>query len=164
MKIGVCGLGVVGKAIYIGFAKLGHKMSHYDKADTSKLADILDTEISFICVPTPSLKDGGCDTTIVENIVRDLNKNNYQGLIAIKSTVTPGTTLNLINKYKKRKICYVPEFLRERCAINDFTDYIKEQTLGKELEIANNDNYNFIYQHQLNGENLNINISKNETN
>lgn len=44
----------------------------------------------------------------------------YSGVICIKSTVIPGTTINYINKYKCDKICFCPEFLKERSALEDF--------------------------------------------
>jgi UDPglucose 6-dehydrogenase len=45
---------------------------------------------------------------------------NYKGAICIKSTITPGTTSEYIDKYKNSNICFCPEFLKERSAYNDF--------------------------------------------
>lgn len=125
MKIGVIGgNGVVGRAVVYGMRKLGHDVRVYDPSlPESKWKDILDTEINFICVPTKSNEDGSCDTSIVESTVDNLCKSKYTGVIAIKSTVTPGTTENLINQYSLNlKIAFVPEFLRERCAEIDFVE------------------------------------------
>jgi UDPglucose 6-dehydrogenase len=58
----------------------------------------------------------------VEESVQKLNVNRYRGTIAIKSTVAPGTTENLAKKYPDLKICFVPEFLRERSALIDFIE------------------------------------------
>ena len=80
MKIGVLGLGVVGNAVYTGFSELGHSMSFYDPAKDSKFEDVLETEICFICVPTPPNEEGFCDTTIVEESIQNLLNNNYQGI------------------------------------------------------------------------------------
>ena len=44
----------------------------------------------------------------------------YKGVICIKSTITPGTTQKMIGKYNNDKICFCPEFLKERCAYEDF--------------------------------------------
>ena len=53
-KIGVLGLGVVGDAIFKGMLQLGHSMFFYDpKIKNSKFVDVLETDICFICVPTP---------------------------------------------------------------------------------------------------------------
>ena len=121
MKIGVVGLGVVGDAVYFGFECLCHEMSFHDIARNTTIQDVLDTELCFICVPSPSKESGECDTSIVESVVRELKQKAYQGIICVKSTVSPGTTLRLQEQYKDDSICFVPEFLRERCAAVDFT-------------------------------------------
>ncbi len=123
MKISIAGLGVIGSACKYGFEKLGHDVSFYDpKFENSKFEDLLGSEIIYVCVPTPSNSDGSCDTTIVRNVIDELMKKNFTGIIAIKSTVEPGTTQSLIEQYYNDKICFVPEFLRERCAYSDFTE------------------------------------------
>jgi nucleotide sugar dehydrogenase len=121
MKIGIIGLGVIGNACKYGFEKLGHKVIGHDKKLNTNIQDILNTEICYICVPTPSNENGSCDTSIVQSVVNDLNDLNYEGVVAIKSTVKPTTTKKLIET-TNLKICFVPEFLRERCAISDFTE------------------------------------------
>jgi UDPglucose 6-dehydrogenase len=122
MKIGIIGLGVVGSAVEYGMKRLGHKVFVHDLKLNSKISDVFNTDICYICVPTPTSDDGSCDVSIVENVIKDLNDNNYNGIIAIKSTVTPGTTKRLSEQYKNKTICFVPEFLRERCAIADFVE------------------------------------------
>lgn len=119
MKIGIIGLGVVGNAIKGGFEYLEHEVKVHDIILDTSIEDILDTEICYICVPTNSDENGKCDVSIVESVVRDLSKLNYDGVVGIKSTVEPGTNQKLIDKYNL-KICSVPEFLRERCAEQDF--------------------------------------------
>lgn len=123
MKIGILGIGVVGGAVYQGFLELGHQMFFYDPVkEDSKFEDVLDTEVCFICVPTPPNEEGFCDTTIVEESIQKLSENNYKGVAVIKSTVVPGTTEMLANKYLDLELCFVPEFLRERCAVIDFIE------------------------------------------
>jgi UDPglucose 6-dehydrogenase len=121
MKIGIIGLGVVGKACKFGFELIGHDVSVHDTALNTKIEDVRDSEIVFICVPTPSTESGSCDISIVEGVVKELSEMGYGGLIAIKSTVEPGTTDLLSIDYNVR-VCMVPEFLRERCATTDFTE------------------------------------------
>jgi UDPglucose 6-dehydrogenase len=121
MKIGIIGLGIVGSACKYGFEKMGHELFVHDIKLKTEIFDILNTDIVFICVPTPCKQDGSCDTSIVENVIDELNRINYNGIISIKSTVKPTTTEKLIQK-TKLKICFVPEFLRERCAISDFIE------------------------------------------
>ena len=75
---------------------------------------------------------------MVESVVQELNEMNYEGIIAIKSTITPSTTKKLQVKYNNNRICFVPEFLRERCAIADFTQNHDVCIIGSEsTEICN---------------------------
>ncbi len=137
MKIGIIGLGIIGKANKAGFEKEGHDISFHDtKLDTS-IEDVLNTNIIFICVPTPSRPSGECDTSIVESIIRDLFSRKYNGVIAIRSTVVPGFTYSMKEKFNTLKICFVPEFIRERCAEFDF---ILEQRL---LAVGTEDSFTF---------------------
>lgn len=92
------------------------------------------TDISFICVPTPSGEDGSMSLKFIEDVSKDLgnylkNLNQYH-VVVIKSTVVPGTTdsvvLPLLEKHSGKRIgkdfglCMNPEFLREGSAIEDF--------------------------------------------
>jgi len=135
MKIGIIGFGYVGSALAYGLKKFGHeiKICDIDKEKiktakrsfkaTEKVENLLDSEIIFICVPTPSKKDGSCDTSIVENVVIELaNKIKKRTIIVIKSTIIPGTTDKLITKNKNSKISILvnPEFLRAKTALKDF--------------------------------------------
>ena len=121
MKIGIIGLGVIGSACKYGFEKLGHSVKVHDTKLDSKIIDILNTDICYVCVPTPSNSDGSCDISIVNNVVKELKDYNYRGVVAIKSTVKPTTTEKL-KEETGLEICFVPEFLRERCAISDFIE------------------------------------------
>ena len=118
MKIGIVGDGVVGSAIRLGFERLGHTVLVHDIKYGTMIDEVLDTEICYISVPTPSNDDGSCDASIVESVIEELVTNNYEGVIAIKSTIIPGTTDRLSQKYSR--LAFVPEFLRERCAVTDF--------------------------------------------
>jgi nucleotide sugar dehydrogenase len=133
-KIGIVGIGVIGEATRYGMETLGHTVRVHDIRYDTKIEDVLDTEICFICVPTPSKKNSQCDTDIVESVVRDLIRLDYQGIIAIKSTIPPTTTEGFRKKYRNEKICFVPEFLRERCAIADFTENHDVCIIGSESE------------------------------
>jgi UDP-glucose 6-dehydrogenase len=74
MKIGIVGLGIIGSACKFGFEKLGHKVYAHDIQLDTKLEDLLNTSITYICVPTPSKEDGSCDTSIVESVINDLKQ------------------------------------------------------------------------------------------
>ncbi len=70
MKLGIIGLGIVGSAIKHGFEKLGHQVKTHDIKDNTHLKDVLDTEIVYLCVPTPQREDGHCDIAILEDTFR----------------------------------------------------------------------------------------------
>jgi len=121
MKLGLIGRGMVGDAIYQGLQSIQHIVSFYDpKYPESRFEDILDTECCFIAVPTLPNEKNECDLTILHSVLNSLQDRNYVGVICIKSTITPGTTNLLIEKYKNDKICFCPEFLKERSAYDDF--------------------------------------------
>src|SRR5687768_10451574 len=123
MKIGIVGLGIVGAAVKHGFEKLGHQVKAHDIRLETSLSDVLDSEVVYLCVPTPPGEGGRCDTSIIEEVVSTLvNEHRYEGVIALKSTVEPGTTKRLQEQFSNPKICHVPEFLRERVAIADFIE------------------------------------------
>ena len=123
MQIGIIGLGLVGGAIRHGFAKIGHMVRGYDiKYPETRFADILETELCFICVPTPNTPEGFCDTTIVRKVIQEFSLAGYRGLVVIKSTVTPGTTDQLARTYPTMKFAYCPEFLREKATYTDFVE------------------------------------------
>lgn len=123
MKIGVIGYGMVGTAITKAFKEIGHSVYVYDiKIPESNLEGTLSSDVIYICVPTKKLENGSCDTSIVEEIVEKLSKYDYKGTVAIKSTTEPGTTARLQGKFKNLILAHVPEFLRERCGYEDFTE------------------------------------------
>jgi len=120
MKIGIVGSeGIVGSALNAGFNRLGFEVTCHDIIINTRMVNILTTEIVYICVPTPANKDGSCNTSIVESVVDELYELEYKGVIAIKSTIEPGTTQRLIDKHNDQ-IVFVPEFLKERSAEYDF--------------------------------------------
>lgn len=120
MKIGIIGLGAVGGACKKGFELLNHEVKIHDppKFNTT-IENVIDTDIVYICVPTPESEDGSCDLSIVKNTIKELEDRAYKGVVALKSTSVPGTTESLMKETHLR-ICFVPEFLRERSAVEDF--------------------------------------------
>lgn len=138
MNIGIIGRGAVGDAVYQGLASIGHNLCHYDiKDDSTNLHHIMDTDLVFICVPTDSTAVGDCNVDVVETVVEDLFKQSYKGIVAIKSTVIPGTTDRLKAQYYPLKICCVPEFLRAKSAHSDFVDNHDVLVIGtSDSEIA----------------------------
>jgi UDPglucose 6-dehydrogenase len=130
MRIGIVGLGAVGTANKQGFEYLNHEVVGHDIKYNTNIQDVINSEIVFVCVPTPQSTDGSCDTSIIEGVITELNNHNYKGIIAIRSTVEPGFTQHMIDKFKNLTICFVPEFLRERCATDDFIHNHKLLAVG----------------------------------
>jgi len=62
-------------------------------------------QFAFVCVPTPGLPDGRCDTSIVEEVVGWITCPT----IVLRSTVPPGTTERLAEQTGKR-IVFQPEY------------------------------------------------------
>ena len=58
MNIGIIGLGAVGGTVKLGFEELGHDVYGFDIKDNTTIHDVLNTQICYICVPTPNLKAG----------------------------------------------------------------------------------------------------------
>ena len=84
MNIGVIGLGAVGSALQKGFKYIGHEVVGYDiKYPNTKIEDVLNTEIVYIVVGTPTGPNDECDLTAVNSVMDQLNKLEYKGLVAL---------------------------------------------------------------------------------
>tara|TARA_R100000664_G_scaffold692_1_gene2057 strand:+ start:1511 stop:2356 length:846 start_codon:yes stop_codon:yes gene_type:complete len=128
MKIGIVGQGFVGTAVKEGLQNY-HKVNTFDlvKESTCKsLTELVEkSKVIFVCVPTPMNKGGSCNTSIVENVVKGIDEVvSYKKLknivVVIKSTIPPGTTEKLNDKYDNIQIVFNPEFLTEANSIDDF--------------------------------------------
>lgn len=128
-KIGIVGVGMVGGAMQRYFEnKEEIELFLYDKGKSLGSPDEVNkAEIVFICVPTPYLKDGeGFDLSYVEEAFSVLQGEK---VVVIKSTVMPGTTEMLQQKYPQYKVLMNPEFLTEETADQDMC-YPDRQIIG----------------------------------
>jgi len=102
------------------------------RASTSVVSEVARSDISFICVGTPSKKDGTADLSYIKAagkaIGKALKKHKGYHVVVMKSTVPPGTTHNtlvpILVTYSDRLpitfgVCMNPEFLREGSALAD---------------------------------------------
>ncbi len=101
---------------------------------TKNYSSIIDTDITFICVGTPSRDDGSIDLTFIKSAATEIGKvlKAKKGFhtVVVKSTVIPGTTENVVkpiiekmsgkNAFKDFGLAMNPEFLREGNAVHDF--------------------------------------------
>jgi GDP-mannose 6-dehydrogenase len=103
-------------------------------ATTDAAAAVSESEISFVCVGTPSLPNGRLDLSGVgracEEIGTALRSKKQFHLVVVRSTVLPGTAKSLaiprIAAFSQKQagidfaVCANPEFTREGCAVADF--------------------------------------------
>ncbi len=114
-KLGIIGHGYVGESQSFAFSP-SFDVRVYDKdslKSTHSLNEVLDSDFIFVCVPTPMKKDGSQDLSFVENFFKTAKDGP---IYIIKSTIIPGTTNLLNEKFKNLKIVFSPEFLTERTA------------------------------------------------
>jgi GDP-mannose 6-dehydrogenase len=105
------------------------------RATTNNSTDVVaQTDVSMVCVGTPSLANGDLDLRYVKRVAEQLgeairSKRNYHTVV-YRSTMLPGTTWDVIRPILEARsgkkaikdfgLCFNPEFLREGTAIEDF--------------------------------------------
>lgn len=119
---------------------------------------VRETELSFVCVGTPSQANGNLDLRyirrICEQIGEALKHKTARHTVVIRSTVLPGTThaivVPILEEFSGKKagvdfgICHNPEFLREGSAVKDFNNPPK--TVIGELDQPSGDMLATLYQ------------------
>jgi UDPglucose 6-dehydrogenase len=118
MKIIIVGYGFVGKAVANALNTKYNVVIVDPQYTTAELQHHPDADGIIICVPTPSLADGSCDSTHICNVLDQVTNTSIP--ILIKSTVTPVVTEAINEIYSNLTITYSPEFLRAKTANNDF--------------------------------------------
>ena len=97
-------------------------------------AAIHDTEVSFVCVGTPSSPNGGQDLGAIRRVMAEigaaLRSKIPHHTVVLRSTVQPGTLENLVRPTLEEasgrhsdgdfSVCFQPEFLREGTSIKDY--------------------------------------------
>jgi GDP-mannose 6-dehydrogenase len=110
-----------------------------------------ETELSFVCVGTPSAANGSQDLTAILRLAEQIgaalaNKQEFHTIV-IRSTVQPGTIEEHIEPILERAsgkrsgidfgVCFQPEFLREGSSIRDY-DHPPYTIVGGNCEQAVN--------------------------
>jgi len=104
------------------------------RATDDTVQAIRDTELSFVCVGTPSQINGNLDLThvrhVCEQIGHALKSKAIRHTVVIRSTILPGTmrrvVIPVLEETSGKKagqdfgVCNNPEFLREGTAVMDF--------------------------------------------
>jgi GDP-mannose 6-dehydrogenase len=100
-------------------------------ATTSAQEAVLGSDVSIICVGTPSLESGRLNLDFVrkvsEQIAAVLKSSGKSHVILFRSTMLPGSTRQMVQDFFEDlrgsgqvRIYYCPEFLREGTAVKDF--------------------------------------------
>lgn len=115
MKVGIIGYGIIGQAT----ASLFQDVVVYDPLkgyhDTSGLSNC---DLVFVCVPTPTV-NGRSDLTTLQTVLAELIPQLSDQVVCIRSTILPGTTKNLQQRWPQTAFAYNPEFLRAHRAFED---------------------------------------------
>ena len=136
--VGVIGNGFVGESQAFAFSPTC-KVKIFDKdplKSINVLNDVLSSDFIFVCVPTPMKKDGSQDFSFIENVFDNAEKGP---IYIIKSTILPGSTKKLQDKFNELDIVFSPEFLTERTAKLDMLTQTRivfggNKTLTKKCE------------------------------
>ncbi len=121
------------------------------RAITDSVQAIRETDISFVCVGTPSQINGNLDLThvrhVCEQIGSALKDKAARHTVVIRSTILPGTMRRMVipvleetsgkKAGKDFGLCNNPEFLREGTAVMDFAQPPK--TVIGEVDAASGD-------------------------
>ena len=129
MKIGVIGNGYVGGAVAHGFSPASTgtcEVKVYDVLPERSMntldETVNDSDFIFVSVPTPMNKNGSISLKFINEVFKNVNGVNCRddNIFILKSTVVPGTTEKLQEKYPNLNIVFNPEFLTEKSARLDF--------------------------------------------
>jgi GDP-mannose 6-dehydrogenase len=119
---------------------------------------VQETDVSLICVGTPSNLNGCVNLQFIDKVCSEIGKSlvgkqSYH-VVVIRSTVPPGTVLNrlipTLEQHSRRLagpdygVCMNPEFLREGSAIKDF--YHPECTVVGQFDLPSGDTIERMYK------------------
>jgi GDP-mannose 6-dehydrogenase len=110
-----------------------------------------DTDLSFVCVGTPSQLNGSLDLSYIRRVCEDIGlaikSKAARHTVVIRSTILPGTMRRVViptlEEYSGKRagvgfgVCNNPEFLREGSAVMDFK--VPAKTIIGELDHASGD-------------------------
>jgi GDP-mannose 6-dehydrogenase len=127
------------------------------RATTDPFEAVFETELSFVCVGTPSQSNGNLDLSYIrrvcEQIGNALKRKPARHVVVIRSTVLPGTMENIVIPVLEELsgktagtdlgVCYNPEFLREGSSVRDF--YCPPKTVIGQLDQLSADSLAGLY-------------------
>ncbi|MGI9075049.1 MAG: nucleotide sugar dehydrogenase [Bryobacteraceae bacterium] len=97
---------------------------------STSIEPVVDADIAFVCVGTPSEKNGNLSLEQLRRVVKEieatLSERTKPLIVAIRSTVFPGTceetVIPLFKDHALVSVVSNPEFLREGVAVKDFLE------------------------------------------
>ena len=106
------------------------------RATVDSAKAVRESDVSFVCVGTPSMRNGKLDLTHIEKVAEEigaaLRQKDSKHTVVLRSTMLPGTTekvvLPILEKASGRRagtgfaLVYNPEFMREGSAVADFRE------------------------------------------
>jgi GDP-mannose 6-dehydrogenase len=121
------------------------------RATQDPVQAIRDTDLSFVCVGTPSQANGNLDLSYIRRVCEEiglaLTCKAARHTIVVRSTILPGTmhrvVIPILEEYSGKQagigfgVCNNPEFLREGSAVADFK--FPAKTIIGELDEASGD-------------------------
>jgi GDP-mannose 6-dehydrogenase len=144
-------------------AEIGEIVGSTAKAGRLRATDdaikaIRETELSFVCVGTPSQPNGNLDLRYIRRICEQMGQalkdKPTRHTVVIRSTILPGTmhkiVIPILEESSGKKggtdfgVCHNPEFLREGSAVKDF--YSPPKTVIGELDQASGDILATLYE------------------
>lgn len=122
MKIGIIGFGYVGQAVAWSHRDQDIIIRDPKLKDSAELHKFVDCDGIYICVPSPSLEDGHCDTSFLELVLKELTFVNIakETVLISKTTAPPSVYKRLQQEYPN--LVHSPEFLTQSNAVIDYAN------------------------------------------
>jgi GDP-mannose 6-dehydrogenase len=128
------------------------------RATTDVAEAIAATEVSLICVGTPSAPNGSLSTVYLERVAEQIGQaiaeQSHRHTVVLRSTMLPGTCLDLLVPILEKSsgktagvdigVAVNPEFLREGTSVRDF--FQPPKTVVGELDAASGDVVAALYE------------------
>lgn len=128
------------------------------RATTNPREAVMSSELSLVCVGTPSQANGDLDLRYVLKVCQDIgealrDKADFH-IVVCRSTVLPGTmrgvVIPMLEEHSGKQagrdfgVCNNPEFLREGTAVHDF--YHPPKTVIGQTDVASGDRVASLYE------------------
>ncbi len=126
--IGFVGAGFVGGAAIRAFSGYNNCVVYDKGLEIGTMQEVCDqADVIFVAVPSPAKENGDCDTSIVVEVVEEIDDRvrnagrEFEGVeVVVRSTVPPAFLDELWESVENVSLLFMPEFLTERTADLDF--------------------------------------------